>query len=199
MPWEPIHPASRRFRNSSLSFRKCKLRCSCCGNYFGRPHQKAALKYWVGCGEEGKFMLWNGIFFSRKEKLVSPTGQKHNVAFGFFPRACCPLSMPGSVGRRKIEFQKSHWAGELQAAVCEPASAGSVEPGKSWPQLPGELCTQLWCRPKARVQGHPVSCFIFFFLLPEMGWNAQETEFHVQTQIFINSYLCYSECYSTPS
>lgn len=61
MPWESAHPASRRFRNSSLSFRKCRLRGSWVGNYFGRSHQKAALKYWVWCGWGGKGSLYSEI------------------------------------------------------------------------------------------------------------------------------------------
>lgn len=67
MPWECVHPASRRFRNSSFSFRKCMVRGSWLGNYFGRSHQKAALKYWVRCrslwvGREVYALKWI-IFF----------------------------------------------------------------------------------------------------------------------------------------
>lgn len=122
MPWESAHPASRRFRNSSLSFRKCRLRGSWGGNYFGRSHQKAALKYWVWCGWGGKGSLYSEIdfFFQGRKNRWVQLDRSTVWPLGCFPWAWCPLSM---LEEGKIsEYQKSHWAGELQATAGEPGS-----------------------------------------------------------------------------
>lgn len=162
MPWEPIHPASRRFRNSSLSFRKCKLRCSCCGNYFGRSHQKAALKYWVGCGEEGKFMLWNGIFFSREEKLVSPTGQKHNVAFGLLPKSLVPTLHAWLCGKKEnrvpeVSLSRGIAGSSLWTSLCRVCGTWQILTPAPWGAVhPAVMQT------KSRSAG--TSCIMFYLL-----------------------------------
>lgn len=131
---------------------------------------------WVSVGEEGKevcALKW--IFFSRETKLVSSAGQKHNVPFGLLPMSLLPSF---HAARRENQYQKSPREGELQAAACEPASGRFV-----WNLAnpdPSSLVPQLWCRPKAKVQGHPGARCVKKAIFPDdwetLGFACQPAE-----------------------